>query len=226
MTASSGAGPILARWTRIVRPGDALTILPDGCRDAILVVAGDQEPRWLLSPLDAAPRLFTPTRRARLTGFRLHPAAQGDTAGLPGSADDAELALAATRLDPDLADALDVLAIRPSVTAAAKSLGCSPRTLQRLCRDRTGQGPLFWRRLARVRRAARGLATSLPLAEVAADGGFADQAHLTREIARWFGATPQELRRDPLRLGQALARGYADATGVQISTSVPSGART
>jgi AraC family transcriptional regulator len=48
----------------------------------------------------------------------------------------------------------------------------------------------------RVEHAARELArTSAPLAEIAHDAGFADQAHLTRVFRRRTGATPARFRR-------------------------------
>ena len=56
------------------------------------------------------------------------------------------------------------------------------------------------------------------IAEIAADSGFADQAHVTRELQRVIGLTPAklraELRRDrdgdvAVRLAAAFVRGYS-----------------
>lgn len=216
---------VLDRWSRRVAVGEVATVLPDGCRDAILVEPEGEQPFWTLSPLDAGPRLVGATRPIRLTGFRLHPAAAApDLRALSPDGAEAEVRLADTRIDARLAEALDALAAAPSVAAAARRDGVTTRSLQRLCRGRTGQGPLFWIRLARIRRAAWALADGGRPVEVAADGGFADQAHLTRETRLWLGATPARLRADRARLRLAAAPGYP--TAVQISTSVPSGART
>lgn len=40
------------------------------------------------------------------------------------------------------------------------------------------------------------IGSTVPLATIAAQTGFADQAHLTRSIRRFFGTTPGKLRRD------------------------------
>lgn len=47
-----------------------------------------------------------------------------------------------------------------------------------------------------------------PLAELAADHGYADQAHMTRAFRRWLGITPAGLRRDPDRAALLAASGY------------------
>jgi transcriptional regulator GlxA family with amidase domain len=53
----------------------------------------------------------------------------------------------------------------------------------------------YARRL-RVRAAAdRVASTGLPLARIACETGFADQAHFTREVRRETGLTPAGLRR-------------------------------
>lgn len=52
--------------------------------------------------------------------------------------------------------------------------------------------------ILRVRRAAYWLSRSaLPLAEVAARAGYADQSHLSRAVRRYLGVTPLQLRRAP-----------------------------
>ncbi|MCU0625543.1 MAG: helix-turn-helix domain-containing protein [Gemmatimonadaceae bacterium] len=82
----------------------------------------------------------------------------------------------------------------------------SMRTWRRRLRDATGAPATFWRALHRARAAARLLAIegAAPSA-VAFRTGYADQAHLTRAVRRWFGTTPAALRRD----GAALRAGIA-----------------
>lgn len=75
-------------------------------------------------------------------------------------------------------------------------LGWSARTLRRRLGRTLGMGP---KRLARVARFHRTLLrlehdTSTPLARVAVEHGFADQAHLTNECRRLAGETPAALR--------------------------------
>jgi AraC-like DNA-binding protein len=80
--------------------------------------------------------------------------------------------------------------------------------LQRLLKQQTGRSPVFWLRLARVRRAASRLAHPRNLAELAYDMGYADQAHMTREFRYWLGATPRQISHDTGWLAQHLGLGY------------------
>ena len=64
-------------------------------------------------------------------------------------------------------------------------------------RTLTGASPQYWTSLYRARLAGRALVEGkMPISEIAFASGFADQAHLTREMNRWFGVTPAALRED------------------------------
>jgi AraC-like DNA-binding protein len=79
------------------------------------------------------------------------------------------------------------------VAAMAERAGLSARQLHRRCLPLFGYGP---RRLARVLRLGRALEAArkgTPLAQVAAGCGYADQAHLSREMRALAGATPAGL---------------------------------
>jgi len=79
------------------------------------------------------------------------------------------------------------------VAAMADRLGLSERQLRRRCLPLFGYGP---RRLARILRMNRALAAALdgrPLADVAFGCGYADQAHLSRELLDLSGSTPTSL---------------------------------
>ena len=54
--------------------------------------------------------------------------------------------------------------------------------------------PTARRGLARVRRAGALLTAGEPLAGAAAESGFYDQSHMTRQFLRLFGMTPGEYR--------------------------------
>lgn len=75
----------------------------------------------------------------------------------------------------------------------ADRLGLSQRQLHRRCLPLLGYGP---RHLSRVLRLQRALAAPGSLAEVAHACGYADQAHLSREVRDLTGTTPTALRRD------------------------------
>ena len=102
------------------------------------------------------------------------------------------------------------------IAVMAERLSISPRQLHRRCLPAVGYGP---RRLARIMRFQRALAKvrcGVPLAQVAAGSGYADQAHLSREVRVLAGTTPRGLLGDP----------YADGSGANRSTGRPSGSWT
>jgi AraC-like DNA-binding protein len=79
------------------------------------------------------------------------------------------------------------------------ALRVSPRHLQRQFRHATGLSPKDFATIRRARAALKRLAKDLPaytpsgLSRVAADAGFADQAHLTRECRRLLSLSPAAL---------------------------------
>lgn len=77
----------------------------------------------------------------------------------------------------------------------AEREGVHPVALARLFRLRYGASPSSYRRLARARRAAALLTgTRTPIADVALEAGYSDQAHLTRELRSTLGITPRTAR--------------------------------
>jgi AraC-like DNA-binding protein len=80
----------------------------------------------------------------------------------------------------------------------AGSLGISERQLRRRCQAAVGYGPRMISRVLRFRRFVSRIddaGTAVDLAGFAAEVGYADQAHLTRESARLGGLTPAALAR-------------------------------
>ena len=223
---------VLERWQHSSAQASNTTVLPDGCIDLLVQVDGKGSVRWSMSPL-ARHAVVVPSKAGtHWLGYRLHPGvmpqaqallarttAIGLHAGLGGASQDTLAVLAA--IEPAVREAIDqhthedlrtrhalaALAAEPSVARAARALGVSERSLERLM-GRTGEPPRYWRALARVRRAAQALATPASLAAVAADHGFADQAHFSRECLRWLGHTPTQLRRAPALLAVVQASGY------------------
>jgi AraC-like DNA-binding protein len=82
---------------------------------------------------------------------------------------------------------------RMRVGELAAELGCSRRHLVNRFAADVGAPPKTAARLIRFERARRRLG-SAPLARVAADCGYADQAHLAREFAELGGAPPTAFR--------------------------------
>ncbi len=54
--------------------------------------------------------------------------------------------------------------------------------------------PKSFIRVVRIRAAERGILDGAPLADLAAELGFADQAHLTRDFTEQMGAPPSKWR--------------------------------
>jgi AraC-like DNA-binding protein len=71
----------------------------------------------------------------------------------------------------------------------------SQRTEQRRVLRTTGVTPATIRQIERARRATTLLRGGAPIAEVAQDAGYFDQAHLTRSVRRFIGQTPAEIAR-------------------------------
>jgi AraC-like DNA-binding protein len=83
---------------------------------------------------------------------------------------------------------------RARVAEVAGELGVSGRQLQRRVCDAVGYGPKTLARVLRFRR-LQTLAPA-PLAELALDAGYADQAHMTAEVTRLAGISPVRFLKD------------------------------
>ena len=90
----------------------------------------------------------------------------------------------------------DCAGAAPPVRELARTVGVHPVYLARAFRRASGAPVTEYARRLRLRAAADRLAsTDLPLARIACEVGFADQAHLTRALRRETGLTPAALRR-------------------------------
>jgi len=82
-----------------------------------------------------------------------------------------------------------------SLAEVACAVGVHRVHLARAFRDHYGEPIGRLGRRVRLQRALRLLDEGLPLARVAAEAGYADQSHLTRDVTRRFGVPPARLRR-------------------------------
>lgn len=80
------------------------------------------------------------------------------------------------------------------VQQVADTLDMSRKRLAARFRDATGLHPRSYAGLARFERFAKALPAASSLADAAIDAGYADQPHLTREVARYAALTPAALR--------------------------------
>jgi AraC-like DNA-binding protein len=210
---------VLEHWTYRGEASREVAVLPDGCRDLILVQMPEARPVWQVTPLAGQTERVPETAGAHFEGFRLHPGVRIDSAGLLAAVGaDTDIARAAALVrefagaDAQTGEALAALAVpdaeRGGMEQVARTLGVRIRTLQRLLSDRTGRSPVFWQRLARVRRAAALACDGAELAALAYECGFSDQPHMTRELRRWFGVTPRFVQGNPDWRARYLGRGY------------------
>ncbi|MER7579827.1 AraC family transcriptional regulator [Kitasatospora sp. NPDC097691] len=116
-------------------------------------------------------------------------AAGGPPVVRPGPADRALVAAAREAITEEASEA-------GGLCALAALLEVSPYRLSRVFSQQMGVSLTRYRNRVRVTRAMDGITEGAPsLADLAAQLGFADQAHLTRTIREHVGHTPTALRR-------------------------------
>lgn len=82
----------------------------------------------------------------------------------------------------------------PSVGAAVRASGLSPRRFERFFQQAAGLQPKAWMRVRRFQQAVNALAAGDAPAELAAALGYSDQSHLIREFRAMAGLTPGRFR--------------------------------
>jgi AraC-like DNA-binding protein len=96
---------------------------------------------------------------------------------------------AAPRLDPLMAEVVRRVGHDEAIGAVADAVGLSSRQLHRRALDAFGYGPKLLARVLRMQRALDHARTGAGLADVAAAHGYADQAHLARDVRDLTGTT-------------------------------------
>jgi AraC-like DNA-binding protein len=185
--------------------GVQVAVHPLGCRALFGLPAGELA-GLDLELADLLGDLGVERLRARLLAARIWPAR---FAALDASL----LALARRRhaeVHPDVSHAFRRLLAtggRVPVRQLAGETGWSARHLTDRFRLETGLRLKEAARVVRFDRARRRLTAGTPLAAVAADTGFADQAHLTREFRALAGCTPSRWLADEFTFVQDGAAG-------------------
>lgn len=82
---------------------------------------------------------------------------------------------------------------RRRVGAVASHLGMSERQFERVFLELTGLSPKTYERILRFRSAIFAVKRGAGLADAAYFGGYADQAHFSREVRSFTGKSPTEL---------------------------------
>jgi len=71
--------------------------------------------------------------------------------------------------------------------------GVSDRSLRRHVLQTTGLSPYFFHQIQRAQQATVLLQQGMPIAQVAADAGYTDQAHMTKALKLIIGKTPAQI---------------------------------
>lgn len=210
-------------WSFAAGDPSSSIVAADGCFDLIVRVEPTGQPSaFVYTPVTSA-HAVSIGAGTRLAGLRLRPGYGALAANNPDvlraaehrledkrSIDELESLVVAAmeerRGPPDiLMDFLEAARRRAgSVRLSAVSLGACERELQRACQRWLGITAKAFLRIERVRAARDAIRAGLPLAVVAADLGYADQAHLTRDVRQLLGVTPRQLR--PVGILQDLPR--------------------
>ena len=204
--------PHVVAWRSVAPPGGRVSrILPDGCLDIIW-----QDGRVFVAGPDTTAQVGASTGGARMFALRFGAGLGPAVLGVPADevldrrvpladlwpaadvrrlaeADDPMAALEAAALarrpEPDramVAVAAGARAGRP-VDAIADACGLSARQLQRRCRAAFGYGPKTLTRILRLQRAVALARAGAPFAAVSVTAGYADQAHLARDVRALAG---------------------------------------
>lgn len=206
-------------WLGSDVPDPAVTVLPDGCVDVVLEVTGADSRAWVFGST-TRPTKVACLPGARYLGVRFRPGRSRHflRAAAHELTDRREDAASLLRfaVDPKTFPRLDqilarTLAMAPPVDSRvdeavrriegahgavrtdelARRLGVSLRQLQRGFARDVGVTPKLFAMISRAGHAARLLRGRASLADTAAQAGYADQSHMTRDFARLAGVTPR-----------------------------------
>lgn len=188
------AGPDRRVFRETLRPGESIV----GLR-----FRPGAASRWLRAPLDELADRRLPLREvwkegSERLGAALAPTVDAAEALAALGEGAVRLAAALPPADGRIEALVRTLRGTPesSLGALARRLGWSERTLRRRCLEVFGYGPRTLRRILRLQRLLAGGLPRAGLALAALDAGYADQAHMSREVRALTGRTAQELGRD------------------------------
>lgn len=208
----------------VLSESEVIKIWPDGCRDLIALIDGQAQTAQIwCTGIDQTTRLVTAKPGTRFIGVRLMPGVRfpweihspewlssDQTLSHPGrsgrliapddllqaTTDEVRLMLHELRNTAESCDRWITEFLLDPQKPASIGLTKSSRSIRRHVSEKTGVSPKFWLNLKRVRAAAFCCAScDIPFSAIASDHGYSDQAHMIRDMRRWLGQTPLQVRK-------------------------------
>jgi AraC-like DNA-binding protein len=203
--------PHVTAWRSEAPPGgQVVRVLPDGCMDLIW-----QDGRLFVAGPDTTAQVGDQVAGSQLIALRFAAGTGPPVIGLPADEitdrqvplDDIWPAAVVRRLadvssradleravlgrwrppDPAMVEVARRARAGQPVDAIAAGCGLSPRQLQRRVRGAFGYGPKTLARILRLQRAVGLARRGTPFADVSVEAGYADQAHLARDVKTLAG---------------------------------------
>ncbi|WP_215399370.1 helix-turn-helix domain-containing protein [Rheinheimera oceanensis] len=221
---------IICSWTAYLKKGTE-SIFPDGCRDIIVILGKDHSSNIICSGLDTTFRMISCREDTKFIGVRLSPGVSfsWDKRHNSCKLKDIDVTSYFPKVSHGLNNDVESEDVAVQLLEAVKALvepapvwlddyfedlsfdkvsplnSLSERSIRRKLVQITGAPPRFWNALARVRYAGLELIRSeAPLASIAIESGFSDQAHMSREMQHWFGSSPRAIRHNKERVADKL----------------------
>lgn len=201
---------VAALWSSKADAPGVTLVAADGCFDLIVRLAARGVSAFVYTPVARA-HCSAVDAGDHLVGVRLRPGFGAALVESPRLTRIAELR--GVECPDDLEDlvvnAVENHEMQPSIVAdfvdearstagslrlTGRGSAARERELQRACRRWIGLSPKSFLRIERAWAAREAILIGSPLAMIAADLGYADQAHLTREVRELLGVTPRALR--------------------------------
>jgi len=188
------AGPDTAAHTAAAEPGAVFAGVrfAPGTGPSIIGVRGD-EIRDRRVPLDKVVGAAAYRRATDVVAPAAHSPAGRPALEAALESVAAEWFRVAPSPDPTMTGIVAALRAGASVASTADAVGIGMRSLHRRCLPALGYGPKTLAKIFRLNRALDLARIGTPLAIVAATAGYADQAHLSRDVKALAGVSLRRL---------------------------------
>ena len=169
---------IFHHWHYKATTSEQHIVFPDGCRDVLIIQTPDKPAQVIMTHFDLQPRAVNFVSGTEILGYRLRPGLVVSEHVLEAISENngqtEHILNDQCTAWGDLDDAIKALTeFSTTVESVSRQIGVSVRTLQRHFLSSRLPTPDYWRLLARARRAARLLSSSVTLVVIADECGLA-----------------------------------------------------